>query len=341
MSDARVAVLDDDEGVLGASPGVQSLRELADVTVFDHHLDDDALVDAITGHQCVIALRERTRFHADLLHRLPDLELIAQSGTHAYHVDIDAASAAGVVVALGVAPDSEVTPMPSVMPELVFGLLFSLTRQIPQVGAELAADRWPKALGRTLRGQRLGILGLGKHGRAVAGVAQAFGMEVLAWGPTLDDERAAAAGVRRLPLEDLLAEVDVVSIHLKLSELSRGLLGPDELDLLRPSAILVNTARGAIVDEDALVERLRDGRLAGAALDVFAEEPLPAGSSLRTLPNVVATPHVGWTVDTIIANFAAITSDHVDRYLRGRLTREQVSNPEALEVNRQRVGGVA
>jgi phosphoglycerate dehydrogenase-like enzyme len=194
-------------------------------------------------------------------------------------------------------------------------------------------------VGRTLAGRTLGILGLGRHGRPVAGIAAAFGMRVLAW----DRTGSAAAGdpaVERLPLDELLGRSDVVSVHLRLSPESRGLLDGERLGRMRPGAVLVNTARGAIVDEGALVEALRSGRLAGAGLDVFATEPLPADSPLRRLPNVVLTPHVGWRVDEVFHEFAEIAAEQLAAWLDGRLAAGEVVNPAAALVPRERLGGL-
>lgn len=335
----QVALVGDYEGVQGGSAPVAELRERAEVTVYEHPIPPDEIAATLRGYPIVIAIRERTPFPAEVLADLPDLELISQSGTHAAHVDLDAATAHGIGVACGPA-DPGGGPRPSLMPELVFGLLFGLARELVGLQAQMRDGLWPSSVGRSVRGQTLGILGLGRHGTAVANVARQHGMRVVAWGPTLTDERAIDAGVERYEdLDDLLPQVDVLSVHLKLSDLSRGLLDARRLDLLPPHAILINTARGAIIDEAAMTERLADGRLAGAGLDVFVEEPLPSGHALRRLDNVLLTPHVGWTVDRNLAEFAEDTVAHVVAYLDGQLDPAVLLNPDAVQRSRGVHGG--
>jgi phosphoglycerate dehydrogenase-like enzyme len=312
------------------------LRELAEVTVLDRPLGD-ADTGLLGGVRVLLAIRERSRLDAALLDRLPELELVLQTGGHAYHVDQEVATGRGIVVAL-----SRRAQMASAsVPELTFGLMLAVLRRIHPLAAELAAGGWPEAMGGTLAGRTLGILGLGRHGRPVARIAAAFGMVVLAWdrdpGRAYADDEPVA---ERLPLDDLLARSDVVSVHLKLSPDSTGLLDRDRLARLRPGAILVNTARGAIVDEPALLDALRSGRLAGAGLDVFATEPLPADHPLRTAPNLVLTPHIGWKVEEVFAEWAEIAAEQLAAWLDGRLPAAEVLDPSAAEVPRTRLGGL-
>jgi phosphoglycerate dehydrogenase-like enzyme len=333
----RLLVLDDYEGRIAGAPAMDRLRELAEVTVLERPLTDGDL-DRLAGVRVLLAIRERTRLDAALLERLPELELVLQTGGHAYHVDQAAATERGVVVAL-----SRRARMASAsVPELTFGLMLAVLRRIHPLAAELAGGAWPAAMGGTLAGRTLGILGLGRHGRPVARIAAAFGMLVLAWdrdpGREYPDDEPVA---ERLPLDDLLARSDVVSIHLKLSPSSTGLLDRDRLARMRPGAILVNTARGAIVDEPALVEALAAGRLAGAGLDVFATEPLPADHPLRRAPNVVLTPHIGWKVDEVFTEWAEIAAEQLDAWLAGRLPADEVLDPSAADVPRDRLGGLA
>jgi phosphoglycerate dehydrogenase-like enzyme len=333
----RLLVLDDHEGRIAGAPAMDRLRELAEVTVLDRPLAD-ADPDDLAGVRVLLAIRERTRLDAALLERLPDLELVLQTGGHAYHVDREAATGRGIVVALS----RRATMASASVPELTFGLLLAVLRRIHPLAAELAGGAWPAAMGGTLAGRTLGILGLGRHGRPVARIAAAFGMLVLAWdrdpGREYPDDEPVA---ERLPLDDLLERSDVVSVHLKLSPSVTGLLDAERLARLRPGAILVNTARGAIVDEPALVEALRSGRLAGAGLDVFATEPLPAGHPLRTAPNVVLTPHIGWKVEEVFAEWAEIAAEQLAAWLDGRLPAAEVLDPSAAEVPRDRLGGLA
>ena len=332
----RMLVLDDYEGRVASSPAMARLRDLAEVTVLDRPLVD-ADVAGLADVRVLLAIRERARLDGELFDRLPRVELVLQTGGHAYHLDEAAATGRGIVVALG-----RRARMPSAaVPELTFGLMIAVLRRIHPLATELSRGAWPPAVGRTLAGRTLGILGLGRHGRPVARIAAAFGMRVIAWArPEGSGEPEGGAPVERLPLDDLLARSDVVSIHLRLSPESRGLLEGERLARMRPGAVLVNTARGAIVDEDALVEALRSGRLAGAGLDVFATEPLPAASPLRGLPNVVLTPHVGWKVDEVFHEFAEIAADQLAAWLDGRLPADEVVAPAAALVPRERLGGL-
>jgi phosphoglycerate dehydrogenase-like enzyme len=332
----RLLVLDDDEGRIAGAPAMARLRELAEVTVRDRPLAAGDL-DSLAGVRVLLAIRERTRLDDALLERLPDLELVLQTGGHAYHVDQEAATRRGIVVAL-----SRRARMASAsVPELTFALMLAVLRRIHPLAAEMAAGEWPPAMGGTLAGRTLGILGLGRHGRPVARIAAAFGMLVLAWdrdrGREYDDEEPVA---ERLPLDDLLERSDVVSVHLRLSPSSTGLLDRDRLARMRPGAVLVNTARGAILDEQALLEALGSGRLAGAGLDVFATEPLPEDHPLRTAPNVVLTPHIGWKVEEVFTEWAEIAAEQLAAWLDGRLPAAEVLDPAAAEVPRARLGSL-
>jgi phosphoglycerate dehydrogenase-like enzyme len=332
----RLLVLDDYEGRIAGAPAMARLRELAEVTVLDRPLADRDL-DGLAEVGVLLAVRERTRLDRQLFDRLPRLELVLQTGGHAYHVDQEAATRRGIVVALG-----RRARMPTAsVPELTFGLMLAVLRRIHPLAGQLAAGDWPAAMGGTLAGRTLGILGLGRHGRPVARIATAFGMLALAWDRDPrrdypDDEPVA----ERLPLDDLLERSDVVSVHLRLSPASTGLLDAGRLARMRPGAILINTARGAIVDERALVAALAAGRLAGAGLDVFATEPLPAGHPLRTAPNVVLTPHIGWKVEEVFAEWVEIAADQLAAWLAGRLPATEVLDPAAAQVPRDRLGGL-
>ena len=332
----RLLVLDDYEGRIAAAPAMARLRDLAEVTVLRRPLGAGDL-DGLAEVQVLLAIRERTPLDRDLLDRLPRLELVLQTGGHAYHVDQEAASRRGIVVALG----RRATMPTASVPELAFGLMLAVLRRIHPLASQMAAGDWPAAMGGTLAGRTLGILGLGRHGRPVARIAAAFGMLVMAWdrdpGRDYPDDEPVA---ERQPLDDLLERSDVVSVHLKLSPASTGLLDAGRLARMRPGAILINTARGAIVDEPALVAALAAGRLAGAGLDVFATEPLPADHPLRTAPNVVLTPHIGWKVDEVFIEWAEIAADQLAAWLAGNLPATEVLDPAAAQVPRHRLGGL-
>ena len=227
-----------------------------------------------------------------------------------------------------------------VVPELVFGLMLGLVRQIYPLTTEMHNGGWPELIGGSLAGRTLGILGYGRLGHPVARLAEAFGMRVVAWDRTGSSPGNDQFGVLRLPLDDLLAVSDVVSIHLRLSDESRGLLNREKLWKVKPGAILINTSRGAIVDEPALLEALREKRLAGAGLDVFSTEPLSQTSELRTMPNVLLTPHVGWKVREVLHEFVEIAADQLDAWLNKELSRKEVLNPNAMEAERERSGAL-
>lgn len=324
----KVTVLDDYQRAFDRTEAIQRLRRRADVEILTEKLPtEEALVRALKGAQAIIPIRERTRFPASLLQSLTDLELISQTGTHAYHLDMEAATNAGIIVAM--APGSNSAA------ELAFGLMLAVMRRIPQSDQAMRRGDWPLVLGYALRGKTLGILGLGKIGTGVAEIGRAFGMKIIAWGPTLTPERASRSQVTYMPLDELLKEADVVSVHLVLSDQSRNLLNEARLRLMKKSAYLINTARGAIVDERALVRILQENAIAGAALDVFVEEPLAANHPLLQLDNVVLTPHLGWPTDSGFAGFAENAVTNILDYMDGKLTR--VINPEALQ-NRSKRG---
>jgi phosphoglycerate dehydrogenase-like enzyme len=318
----KVTVLDDYQRALGQTAAIERLRQTTEVRVFCEKIaSQEALVHALEGSQAIIPIRERTPFPAALLNRLPDLELISQTGNHAYHIDLEAATRAGIVVSL--APGGNSTT------ELAFGLMLSVMRGIPQSDRAMRHGEWPLVLGYVLKGKTLGILGLGKIGTEIAAVGRAFGMKVIAWGPTLTAERAARSQAAFMALDEVLATADVVSVHLKLSPESKGLIDERRLRLMKRTAYLINTARGAIVDEPALVNILKERTIAGAGLDVFLEEPLPRQHPLLELDNVVLTPHLGWPTDSGFEGFAENAVANILDYLDGKLTR--ALNPEAVQ----------
>jgi phosphoglycerate dehydrogenase-like enzyme len=328
----RLLVLDDREGLIRASPGIARLQESCAVTVLDRPLaevDDAELADV----RLVLAIRERTPLDATTLARLPALELVLQTGSHAYHADAAELRRRRILLALG----RRAQVVASAVPELTMLLMLACVRRLGEASRVMADGGWPALVGGVLAGRRLGVLGLGRHGRRVAELGAAFGMDVLAWDRSGERDGTATAagrpgpdGVVLLPLDALLATADVVSVHLRLSDESRGLLDRARLGAMKPGVVLVNTSRGAVVDEDALVDALRDGPLAAAGLDVFADEPLPADHPLRALPNAVLTPHVGWTVAEVFTEAAAIAADQVEDYLAGRLDPADLLDPAVV-----------
>ena len=305
----RVAILDDIHHAWEGTDGVRRLRERAEVRIFTAPFGDPS---NLRGFDALIANRERTRFTRELLADLPDLRIIAQTGNHASHIDFDAARDRGITIAQASAGYSIGAA------ELVFGLAAAVMRQIPANDAAVRRGEWPAPSTPVLHGKTLGIVGLGRVGQHVARIAIAYGMRVLAWSRSLTDAAAAASAAERRELDDLLREADVVTVHVSLAASSRGLIDARRLALMKPTAYLINTARGPIVDEAALVAALRERRIAGAGLDVFDREPLPPGHPLTTLPNVVLTPHIGWPTDDGYQRFAAVACDVLIAYLDGR-----------------------
>ena len=310
----RVAILDDYQGVALRLADWASLP--ADVVVFRDHVADEASVAArLADFDVVVAMRERTPFPRSLIARLPRLRLLVTTGMRNASIDLRAAAERGILV-------SGTGGLPSPTAELTWALILALVRHVPREDRATRDGRWQETLGTTLSGKTLGVLGLGQLGSRVARVGRAFEMEVLAWSQNLTAERAAAAGATLAGSKDeLLARADVVTIHLVLGERTRGLLGARELALMRPSAYLVNTSRGPIVDERALIAALRAGTIAGAGLDVYDEEPLPPDHPLRRLPNTVITPHLGYVTEETYRIFYPQALEDVRAFLAGSPVR--------------------
>jgi phosphoglycerate dehydrogenase-like enzyme len=284
----RVAVLDDYQRVAREMGPWDSLGPDVEVDFFaDHVADDDALIARLEPYEAIVAMRERTPFGRPRLERLPNLRLLVTTGMGNAAIDVGAAAEFGIVVA---GTGSLATPTA----ELTWGLILALTRSICAEDREVRAGGWQHTIGPELAGRTLGIVGLGRLGGRMAAIARAFEMEVIAWSQNLRAERAAEVGAEAVAREALFARADVVTIHLKLSGRTRGLIGAGDLARMKRSAYLVNTSRGPIVDEAALLDALHDGRIAGAGLDVFDVEPLPREHPLRTAPNTVLTPHIGY-----------------------------------------------
>ena len=335
MTKLNLLILDDNEGELAAAPAIEKLRELANVTIMNRPICPEDHAD-LANYHTFFALRERTKIDADFLDLFPNLELILQSGGHAYHLDRAAASERGIVVALGRGAKQ---PM-IIMPQLTWGLILALNRQLLPIHRQMEQGEWPEVVGTSLHGKTLGILGYGRHGKPIAEVGRIFGMKIATWdrgGDYSDDEE----DVTRLSLEDLFNTADIVTVHLKLSDESRGLITRDLLESMKPSAYFVNTSRGAIVDEGALADVLAAGKIAGAGLDVFTHEPLAADSSLRSLSNVILTPHIGWKVNTTLYEWMGMAADQLEDWLNGSLNPKVVMNPEAIDVEKVRHGKMA
>ncbi|MCF6508836.1 D-2-hydroxyacid dehydrogenase family protein [Blastococcus sp. MG754426] len=284
----RIAVLDDYQSAAAEYCDWSLLPGPAEVVEFhDTAAGPDALVARLRGFDVVLAMRERTRFDRAVLERLPDLRLLVTTGMRNKSIDVAAAAELGITVCGTAAPATSTV-------ELTWALALAALRHLPQEDAAMRAGGWQTTVGGDLHGARLGVVGLGRIGAQVARIGQAFGMDVVAWSQNLTDERAAEAGVRRVERDELFATSDVVTVHLLLSRRTRGLIGADDLALMKHTAVLVNTSRGPIVDEAALVDVLRRGAIAGAGLDVYDAEPLPRDHPLRELRRAVLTPHLGY-----------------------------------------------
>jgi phosphoglycerate dehydrogenase-like enzyme len=323
----RVAILDDYQQVALASADWSAVRELAEIDVFAQHIGrTDALVSALEPYDVIVAMRERTAFDAERLSRLPRLRLLVATGMANASIDLATAGERGITVCGTGAIGSSTA-------ELTWGLILALVRNIPEEDRRMkAAGRaggaalpigggWQQTVGIGLDGKRLGVVGLGHQGQKVAAIGRAFGMKVVAWSQNLDPEHAKKAHVRAVSKEELFSSSDVVTVHYKLSPRSVGLVGEAELALMKPSAYLVNTSRGPLVDEAALLAALRSGSIAGAALDVYDVEPLPLADPLRSLPNVVLTPHLGYVTEESYQVFYGEAAEDIVAFAKGSPVR--------------------
>lgn len=307
----QVAVINDYMHVVREFADWRRLDGKAEVTYFHDHLtSEDALAARLAPFDVIVSERERTRFTASLLARLPRLKLLCVTGTDNWAVDFDTTRRMGVTVC-------NTESVMAAMPELAWGLILALARGIVRDDAAIKAGGWQTRPTVPLRGKVLGILGLGVAGKHMLAVGKAFGMDCVAWSQNLTNEAAQAAGARRVELDELLACADVVTVQLILSERTRGLLGDRELRLMKPGAFLVNTSRGPIVQEEALISALRERRIGGAGLDVFDVEPLPADHPLRRLDNVVLTPHTGYITDEQFRVFYGQSLENILAFIDG------------------------
>ena len=321
----RVAVMDDWQGVARASTDWSGLEARAEIVVLhDAFASEAEAVAALAEFDVVIPMRERTEITASLIAGLPKLRLVAQTGSRAQTMDIEACTRAGVLVCnTGGERSSRGTA------ELALALLLAAARRVPQGDAAIRAGRFQEGVGvgPVLHGLTLGIIGFGRIGAMVGAYGRALGMELLAWSPNLTPEQAEAGGATLVPRDELLARSDAISLHIVLSARSRGMIGAAELARMKPGAILVNTSRGPLVDEAALLEALRDGRIL-AALDVFDQEPLPADAPIRSAPNTVLTPHLGYGTRDTFKQFYGESVENVLAFLDGAPIR--MVNPAAV-----------
>ncbi|MGG5808103.1 D-2-hydroxyacid dehydrogenase family protein [Falsiroseomonas sp. CW058] len=307
----RLAILDDYQGVVQSMGPWGRLPGSIAVEVFrDTPRDADAIAARLAPFDAILAMRERTPFPAALLKRLPNLRLLITTGERNRSIDVGQAQAQGITVC-----GTPSSGAPTV--DITWGLILNLLRDIPRQQDSLRAGTWQTSVGTAAGGLTLGVVGLGKLGSAVAKVGQAFGMKVIAWSQNLTAEKAAAAGATLVTKQELFATADVVTLHLILSDRSRGIVGAAELGAMKRSAFIVNTSRGPLIDQPALVAALKEGRIAGAGLDVFDEEPLPAGHPLLGCPNTVLTPHLGYVSTQNYAAYFNGAVEAIEAYLAG------------------------
>jgi phosphoglycerate dehydrogenase-like enzyme len=307
----RIAILDDYQNIAMSAGDWSALEGDAEIVSFTDHLgDEDAVADRLKDFEIICAMRERTPFTKSLLAKLPNLKLLVSSGMRNLGIDSQAAKAQGVVVC----------GTPSVgrpTADLAWGLILGLARQIPQEDRNVRAGGWQRTVGMSLDGRTLGIAGLGNLGGCMATIAKAFSMNVIAWSQNLTQERCDELGVEKVSKEDLLKRSDFITLHLILSDRSRGLFGAEDLALMKPTAYMVNTARGPIIDEDALAAALENGTIAGAGIDVFSVEPLPADHPFRKLENIIVTPHLGYVSDQNYASYFGGYVEAIQAFLAG------------------------
>ncbi len=325
----KVAILDDYAGVALGLADWSPVLGRADVTVFDRHLSEDEAVQALQPFDVICTLRERMAFPRTLIGRLPNLKLMTIVGMSLANLDMAAATEQGILVAHPDFANPAFAAAGATVPELVWGLMMATVRNLAEEHRRMREGGWQASAGTTLHGKTLGLLGLGRSGKIINGYAKFFGMEVIAWSQNLTAEAAAAVGARRVEKEALFREADVVSIHLVLSERTHGLVAGPELALMKPGAYLINTSRGPIVDEAALIAALEAGQIAGAGLDVYDVEPLPADHPLRSLRNVTLSPHLGYVTRELLAAIYSETVASVTAWLDGKPVR--IANFEALQ----------
>jgi phosphoglycerate dehydrogenase-like enzyme len=309
MTKYKIAILDDYQNVALESADWSVLRDRADIAVFRNHLaEPEALIERLLPFDVVCVMRERTPLLRNVIERLPNLKLIASTGSANASIDIAAAGDRGIAVAhTGYRSDPTI--------ELTWALILASARNIVTESNSVRSGGWQQTVGTDLRGKTLGLLGLGRIGSQVARVGSAFGMNLVAWSQNLTSEVAQAAGATLVSKDQLFEQADVLTIHLVLSGRTRGLVGAAELGKMKPTARLINASRGPIVDEQALISALKNKQIAGAAVDVFDIEPLPASHQFRRLANVLATPHIGYVSDGLYKTFYEDVVSNIRKWL--------------------------
>ncbi|WP_213979414.1 D-2-hydroxyacid dehydrogenase family protein [Sphingomonas sp. dw_22] len=306
----KIAILDDYQGVALRMADWSVLSNDATVTVFkDHVVEPDAIVGRLTDFDIICVMRERTPLTRAIIERLPRLRVIMSTGPRNASIDLEAANERGISVL-----HTGYSSSPTI--ELTWALILASMRDIVGESAAVREGGWQRSVGDDLAGGTLGVLGLGSVGSQVARIGRAFGMDVIAWSQNLTEDRAQEVGARLVTKEELFAQADIVTIHVVLSQRTRGLVGAEELALMKPTARLINTSRGPIVVEKALIDALRNGRIAGAAIDVFDQEPLPLDHPFRALPRLLATPHIGYVSRNLYRRFYGDTVQNIGQWIR-------------------------
>lgn len=320
----RIVIPDDFPPVYQGHDELEALKPYGEVVLYGTKAaDKQELIDRLKCADALINIRAYSRFDAEVMAALPDLKHIAILGTGTDNVDLEAATKHGIVVTN--------TPGASTVSvaELSIALMFAAARHVATADRAIRSGKWQHIQGIELRGKTIGVVGLGAIGQEVAAMARAFGMKVVAWSLTRDEERARRIGAELVELDELLNVSDVVSLHLRASAQTTGIIGARELSLMKPTAILVNTGRGALVDEVALADALASGRLGAAGLDAFVQEPLPADSPLQKLENVVLTPHFAWVTAEATGRLRQMPVDNLIAFFEGKAVN--VVNPAVLK----------
>ena len=330
----KIALLDDYARVAPKSADWSVLSGKAELTVFDRHLSEDEAANLLQPFDVLCTIRERMSLPRSLFERLPNLKLVTIIGMALPNLDMTAATEHGVLVAHSNFANPIFANIANATPELTWGLMIATVRHVGLEARRMREGQWQSTMGTILAGRTLGLLGLGRIGKRMAAYAQAFGMKVIAWSQNLTDETAASVGARRVEKDDLFRQSDVLSIHVILSDRTRGLVTARELALMKPDSYLINTSRGPIVVEADLIAALRSGRIAGAGIDVFDVEPPPADHPFRTMDNVFVTPHLGYVTHETLRAFYTDTLDAVVAFVNDAPIR--IANPAALEHPKQR-----
>jgi phosphoglycerate dehydrogenase-like enzyme len=308
----KIAVLDDYQQVAFNTANWDNVKAVADITVFNDHVADEAkVIKRLLPFNVVCVMRERTSLTRSILSQLPNLKLVVSTGARNASIDNQAVADFGIEL-------KHTRYLATGAPEITWALLMALAKHIPQESANFKSGNWQQTIGMDLAGKTIGIVGLGRVGDKIAQFARAFDMNIIAWSQNLTAEKAEAAGATLVSKEELFRQADFVTVHLVLSDRTRGIINKQEFDLMKPTALFINTSRGPLVNEQALIETLQQNKIAGAAVDVFDQEPLPADHPLRKLDNLLATSHIGYVTENTYRLFYGDTVNILEEWLNQR-----------------------